>query len=428
MPFSPLGLSAQLCKALAARNYNEPTPIQSQAIGPILAGKDILALAPTGSGKTAAFVLPLLERYLSSPTTVDRARRVSVLILVPTRELCMQVGELVNAFTAGMRDAPKLAVLFGGVSINPQMLYLRGGADFVVATPGRLLDLVSKNAVNLNHVETLVLDEADRLLALGFEQEINSILNLLPKQRQNLFFSATFARDVEHLALHMLQDPVRISLDGLVTTAPDIFQRAIRVDADRRTQLLIGLFKNERWKRVLVFVASKYACEHVAQKLRRAGLPAAAFHGGASQGARVDALDQFKESQVRIIVATDLAARGLDITDLPVVLNYDLPRSADDYVHRIGRTGRAGASGMAISFITAENEAHFRLIEKRQDQFVERETVAGFEPRQVVEVGESDVGALAVGLDPNGGVKGTRKSKKDKLREAAARLQRNVKL
>jgi superfamily II DNA/RNA helicase len=280
----------------------------------------------------------------------------------------------------------------------------------MVATPGRLLDLVEHNAVSLGAVTTLVLDEADRLLDLGFSAELNRILALLPQRRQNLLFSATFPPDVAALATGLLREPVRIEIDGAPATTPDILQRAIEVDPPRRTQLLRHLIEENKWTRILVFVATKYATEHVAEKLRKAGIGATAFHGELSQGARTQALAAFRASQVQVLLTTDLAARGIDIAQMPVVVNFDLPRSATDYTHRIGRTGRAGESGLAVNFISASTHAHFRLIEKRNGFTLPREQVEGFEPEE-----------LEVPSDPTGGIKGKRPNKKDKARAAAAR-------
>jgi len=287
---------------------------------------------------------------------------------------------------------------------------LRGGADIVVATPGRLLDLVDHNALRLELASVLVLDEADRLLDLGFADELNRILKLLPNGRQNLLFSATFPPAVHALAETLLHEPLRVEVESTAASAPDILERALEVDVAKRTPLLRHLIQTEAWARVLVFVATKYTTEHVAEKLRRAGITADALHGELSQGARTQALAYFKASRVQVLVATDLAARGLDITQLPAVVNYDLPRSAVDYLHRIGRTGRAGESGVAVSFVSASTHAHFQLIEKRHARSIPREQIEGFEP----------VDTEVPAADPNGGVKGKRKSKKDKLREAAA--------
>ncbi len=418
MPFSSLGFSPALLpvllRAITENGYLTPTAIQSEAIPAALQGRDIVASAQTGSGKTAAFALPLLHRLAETPT--GAARRVRGLILVPTRELAAQVGEAIVSLAKYLPQRIKVAVVFGGVSINPQMMNLRGGADIVVATPGRLIDLIDHNALTLASVSLLVLDEADRLLDLGFGEELGRILALLPAQRQSLFFSATFPPAIEALAASMLTDPLRIEVQAAPQAAPDIVQRAIEVDPSRRTQLLRHLVQTEKFKRVLVFVATKHAAEIVADKLRKADIEAEPFHGELSQGKRNQVLQDFKLKALQVVVATDVAARGIDIAQLPVVVNYDLPRSSVDYTHRIGRTGRAGESGMAISFISANTEAHFKLIEKRQGVNVAREQVAGFEPVEVQQVNPAD--PLS-----NGGIKGKRPSKKDKLRQAAAQTQ-----
>lgn len=407
MSFSALGLSAPLVRV--THQYSAPTPVQAAAIPVVLAGGDVLATARTGSGKTTAFVLPLLQRWLAAPR--ETPRRVHTLILVPTRELAAQVREVVREFSVHLSERIKVVSAVGGVSINPQMMALRGGADFIVATPGRLLDLVDHHAVQLSGVTALVLDEADRMLDLGFAEELARILALLPRRRQNLLFSATLPPAVELLARDFLDAPTRIELDSGETEAPDIEQRAIRVDTDKRTPVLRQLIATERWPRVLVFVAKQYTADHVADKLRRNGIKASAFHGDLSQGARNEVLADFKHSAIQVLVATDLAARGLDIVGLPAVVNYDLPRSAVDYIHRIGRTGRAGESGVAISFITAGTQAHFERIEQRNQLTIAREQLPGFEPIEPAPPPSSGTG----------GIKGRRKSKKDHLREAAAR-------
>ena len=416
MPFSSLGFSSALLpaflQAIADKAYLTPTAIQTAAIPAILQGRDVVGSAQTGSGKTAAFALPMLQQLAEAPATASR--RVRALVLVPTRELAAQVGEAIVSLAKYLPQRVKVAVVFGGVSINPQMMNLRSGADIVVATPGRLLDLIDHNALSIAAVSTLVLDEADRLLDLGFGEELARILGLLPAQRQNLFFSATFPPAIETLAQSMLHNPLRIEVQASVQDALEITQRAVEVDASRRTQLLRHLVQTEKWERVLVFVATKHAAEIVADKLRKAGIEAEPFHGELSQGKRIQVLQDFKIRAVQVVVATDVAARGIDIARLPVVVNYDLPRSALDYTHRIGRTGRAGKSGVALSFVSADSEAHFRLIEKRQRISVPREQVAGFEPVETMVPNPAD--PLS-----NGGIKGKRPSKKDKLREAAAR-------
>lgn len=420
MPFSATGLPAPLLNSVQERGYTQTTPIQAEVIPAMLQGRDVLAMAQTGSGKTAAFCLPLLAHFLQQQADKKSGneRHVQSLILVPTRELADQVGEQLRRFSDAFPHRPKLAVLYGGIAINPQMMHLRGGADIVVATPGRLLDLVSKNALKLTHLAHLILDEADRMLALGFADELKAVLELLPAQRQQGLFSATFADHVATLAEQLLHDPVRIAIANDDGNQPDISQRAIVVEASARTQLLKHLFQTEKWSRAIVFVATKYAADLVADKLRRARISAEAFHGEQTQGKRTQVLADLKAARVKIVVATDVAARGIDISQLPVVVNYDLPRSADDYLHRIGRTGRAGASGLAVSFICADaaNEAHFRLIEKRHQLKIPREQIPGFAPTHF----DPDQAQPATPLDPNGGIKGKRPSKKDKLRAQQA--------
>ncbi len=387
-----------------------PTPIQAQAVPAALQGADVWATAPTGSGKTLAFALPLVQQHVLVPRPAGYRRSVRTLVLVPTRELAVQVGEVFT--NLGYPQGLKVAVVYGGVSINPQMMGLRGGADIVVATPGRLLDLVDHNAVQLKDVQHLVLDEADRLLDLGFADELQRVLACLPAKRQTLLFSATYAGEVQTLAQSLLHHPVRVTVEAIEAQAPDIRQRAIAVDEKKRTALLRHLIAENGWKRVLVFVATRYACEHVANKLYKAGVYATAFHGEMSQGARQDVLKEFKEDRWEVVVTTDLAARGIDIANLPVVVNYDLPRSATDYTHRIGRTGRAGAQGEAVSFVTAATQAHWKLIQKRAQVELPIEVLPNFEPTD-------ETPALSPLNDGNGGIKGKRPSKKDKLRAAA---------
>ena len=416
MPFSSFGLSPALLLGVADKAYQAPTPIQLAALPAALQGRDVLASAQTGSGKTVAFALPLLQRLEQLAPGTPRLLR--ALVLVPTRELAAQVGEEIRSLGAHLSPPLKVSIVFGGVSINPQMLRLRGGTDIMVATPGRLIDLVEHNALALSNVALLVLDEADRLFDLGFAEELSRILALLPAQRQNLFFSATFPPVVQTLAQTLLRDPVRVTIESVPETAPDIAQRAIEVDVGRRTQLLLHLIKQNHWSRVLVFVATKHAAEMVADKLRKGRINAEPFHGNLSQGKRTQVLADFKASRLKVVIATDVAARGLDIAELPVVVNYDLPRSALDYTHRIGRTGRAGQSGIAVSFVSAESEAHLRLIEKNHNLKLPREQVDGYEPTS----GAAQVRGLPES-PANGGIKGRRPSKKDKLRAVAAALQ-----
>ena len=411
-----LQLDPALLQGALQMGLTDPTPIQLQAIPLVLAGNDLLATAATGSGKTVAYALPLLQKLFVAPQARGSSPRpVQMLVLVPTRELATQVGSVVAHLAAKLLSRPKIIVAAGGSSINPQMMALRGGADVVVATPGRLLDLVSHNALRLGQVQALVLDEADRLLDQGFADELKPILALLPPKRQTLLLSATFAPAVQALADALLHQPQHLHVESPPLPEPLITQRAIAVDDAQRTRLLKHLFTEQGWERAIVFVGTRYSAERVAEKLYKNGVYASPFHGEMSQGARTQALDEFKTGRWDLLICTDLAARGIDIPDMPVVVNYDLPRSADDYTHRIGRTGRAGASGLAISFVTPASEAHFRLIEKRQGLHLPREVLAGFEPTDAAPV------SSAV-LDPKGtgGVKGKRPSKKDKLRAQAA--------
>ena len=412
MTFASLGLSPHLCLAAERAGWTQPTPIQEQGIPLILQGQDVLATAATGSGKTAAYGLGLLQvlqasEALLTPHSTRRSTR--ILVIVPTRELAVQVGQVFKELAS---HALRVATVFGGVSINPQMLALRGGADIVVATPGRLLDLVDHNALHLDNVAHLVLDEVDRLLDLGFTEELNRVLALLPSKRQNLWFSATFDDTLQPLAASMLRQPARLEIAGSASTGhleSAIHQRAIAIDEKKRTLLLRHLFTQEKWKQVLVFVATRYASEHVANKLYQAGIYATALHGEMSQGARQTVLQEFKDARWEVLVTTDLAARGIDIAKLPTVVNYDLPRSATDYIHRMGRTGRAGEKGEVLSFVTAAALAHWNVIQKRQDNALTLEVMEGFEL--------TDTPPPAPKLnDGTGGIKGRRPSKKDKLR------------
>ena len=407
MSFASLGLAPALLRAVREQGYHAPTAVQTAALPPTLAGRDVLALAQTGSGKTAAFALPLLQRLVASPPRPGPR----ALVLAPTRELAMQTAQLLRDLAALLMQRPRIALAFGGVSINPQLMALRGGCDVMVATPGRLLDLLDHNGLTLAGVQCLVLDEADRLLGLGFADELQRVIAQLPARRQNLLFSATFAPAVESLAAELLHEPVRIEIEE---APPQITQRAIQLDRAQRLPALRQLLAEQDWQRALVFVASRYTAELVSDKLFAHGFKAGVLHGELSQGARRDVLEALKAGSVKVLVATDVAARGLHVDALDAVVNYELPRSAADYTHRIGRTGRAGAEGTAISFICADSaenaESHFRLIEKRQGQRVPRERLPGFEPE-----------AVATEAQATGGIKSTtRKSKKDKLREAAA--------
>jgi len=387
-----------------------PTPVQQASLAAALQGRDVLACAPTGSGKTLAFALPVLAQLACSPS-----KQPSALVLVPTRELATQVGGVLQSLAQDLAERIKVSVVFGGVSINPQMMALRGGTQVLVATPGRLLDLVAHNAVKLSEISLLVLDEADRLLDLGFSDELNQLLALLPARRQHLFFSATFAPPVRALADTLLHDPVLVDVRSDAAPPVAILQRVIAVDTPQRTQLLRHLIQQHDWSRALVFVATKFAAEIVADKLRKAGFTAEPFHGELSQGKRTQVLTDFKAERLRVVVATDVAARGLDINQLPVVVNFDLPRSADDYIHRVGRTGRAGEPGLAVSFVSATTMPHWRLIAKRQGLDLPMESIPGFEPKDTAPPASQHPDAPG-----NGGIKGKRPSKKDKLRALAA--------
>ena len=416
MSFDRLGLGEPIQQSLAELGHLVPTEVQREVIPHVLAGRDVWATASTGSGKTAAFVLPLLQRFAGRPV---RARgEITNLVLAPTRELAAQIGEAIETYGWLLPAPAKCVVAVGGLSINPQMMALRGGADFLVATPGRLLDLVSKNAASLSGLTTLVLDEADRLLDEGFQDELTRILSQVSARPQTLLFSATFGPAIEAIAASVLNDPIKVDVAGVIEEIPDILHRAIAVDVPRRTALLAHLIETNTWDRVLVFVATAYATEHVAQKLRVRRIHAAPLSGDLSQGARTQVLDRFRKGKVRVLVATDLAARGLDIVGLPAVIQYDLPRATADYVHRSGRTGRAGRAGDAVSFVTAGAREHFALIQKRHDLSIEIEELADFAPT------EAEPEASVPSDGGNGGVKGKRKSKKDRLREAVAEKKR----
>jgi len=367
MPFSNLGLSAPLLQALAKKNYTTPYPIQLEAIPLILQGKDLLGIARTGSGKTLSYVLPLLEMMEHDQPSKDRYVR--TLILVPTRELAMQVDEVFSFFASATQRKVKAMAVYGGVSINPQMMKLYG-IEILVATPGRLLELVASNAVNLSEVSTLVLDEADKMLNLGFKEEMANIFKLMPVKRQNLLFSATLSNDVKAVKDILLTDPVLVEIREDEVDLDLIKQRAYQVDDERKGPMLRYLIIKEDMDQVLVFVSSTLRADAVANKLLNNGIKAAAMHSKKSQGARTEALNKFKAGNLRVLVATDLASRGIDIQSLPHVINYELPRSPKDYIHRIGRTGRAGVEGEAISLISTDELHHFHVIQKKMGKRV----------------------------------------------------------
>jgi ATP-dependent RNA helicase RhlE len=376
MTFASLGLTDALVRAVADVGYTEPTPIQKQAIPAVLAGGDLLAGAQTGTGKTAGFVLPILQRLAATP--VAGPRRIRALVLTPTRELAAQVEESVRVY--GKYLPLKSGVIFGGVNINPQFEMLRRGIDLLVATPGRLLDHHGQRTIDLSHVQVLVLDEADRMLDMGFIHDIRRVLKVLPPQRQNLLFSATFSDEIRALADGLLKNPAHIQVTPRNTTVEAIAQKALPVDARRKTELLIHLVRDNSWYQVLVFTRTKHGANKLAAQLEKNGVPALPIHGNKSQAARTRALAQFKAGTLQVLVATDIAARGIDIDNLPHVVNFDIPHVPEDYVHRIGRTGRAGASGEALSLVAPEEASLMRDIERLIRRTIPREVVPGFEP------------------------------------------------
>ncbi len=370
MPFSSLGLCPELLQALAAREqFKRPYPIQERAVPAILQGRDLLAIAQTGSGKTVAFILPLLQ--LIQRTAPGQRQRLKALVLVPTRELAAQIGEVAREFGRFLQPRVKSGAVFGGVALNPQMIMVNN-VELLIATPGRLLELVAKNSVQLATLSILVLDEAEKMLQEGFEDELRQILALLPKKRQTLFFSATFAADVQRLADALLTDPLRIEIAGTPAGEALITQLIYTVTPERKGPLLRYLIKNGDGEQYLVFTASRKRADTVAQKMLLNGISAATFHAGMSQGGRTAALERFKGGTLQVLVATDLAARGIDISFLPHVVNYELPRSPNDYIHRIGRTGRAETAGDALTLLCPEDLPHFRVIEKRLGQRLEK--------------------------------------------------------
>lgn len=368
MTFTELGLNKQLISAIEKANYQKPYPIQAEAIPAFLKRQDILGIAPTGSGKTASYILPILQ--ILQHKKEHRSRNIPVLVLVPTRELASQVAQVADNFSRFLERRVKTVSVFGGVSINPQMRKMNG-TDILVATPGRLLDLISQNALSLSEVEILVLDEMDKVLNMGFREEVNQILSEIPQKRQNILFSATMDETLEEMISSLLEDPKRITIKPEVLDVDLINQYAYRVSAEKKGPLLRHLIKNGNWTQILVFTSSIRTANNVVQKLVKNGIDAIAFHGDKSQGARIEALARFKSGKTRVLVATDLAGRGIDIQFLPLVINFELPRSPKDYVHRIGRTGRAGATGEAISLITEEDLHHFKIIQKKMKKHVQ---------------------------------------------------------
>ncbi len=383
MSFAELGLSQGLLEAVSKEGYTEPTPIQAQAIPAVLAGHDLLAAAQTGTGKTAAFTLPILQKLQATDesASAQTRRAVRVLVLVPTRELAAQVADSVRTYS---RNLPSLrtAVIFGGVNINPQIDMLRRGVDIIVATPGRLLDHVSQRTVDLGRIETLVLDEADRMLDMGFIHDIKRVITLLPRKRQNLLFSATFSPDIRKLAEGLLQNPVSIDIAPRNSAATTVSQRVVHIAKDQKAGLLAFMVSRGNWKQTLVFTRTKHGANRLADRLAKDGITTAAIHGNKSQGARTRALEDFKSGAVRVLVATDIAARGLDIDQLPHVVNYELPNVPEDYVHRIGRTGRAGATGEAISLVSGDERGELKDIERLLKRTLSVFEVEGYTPTE----------------------------------------------
>jgi len=407
MSFSILGLSPQILHALHESGYNEPTSIQNKVIPLVLARHDVLVRAQTGSGKSASFVLPILELW--SKNLGDGKAKIKALVLTPTRELTLQVAQTFETFGAFLPRQPKVVSIIGGESLSDQLFAIQKGCDIVVATSGRLLEVLKKKQMNLSHLEFFVLDEADKMLDLGFAEELELILNEIPAKRQNLLFSATYPPKMQTIAARITQNPLEVTLETQEPTVESIHQRVIEVNHENRGPLLRHLLETQKWEQVLVFMANKRATDNIAAKFKKYGFSAESFHGDLLQDERNHTLSQFKAKKIRILFATDIAARGLDIDDITCVVNFDLPRSPADYIHRIGRTGRAGKSGIAVSFIAHDDKDHFALIEKRSKIRLQREQIAGYELTGTAPIKEK-------GPEP---VKGKGKSKKDKLREQA---------
>lgn len=375
MKFSDLGLSPSICEALENKGYTKPTPIQAKAIPLVLKNNDLMASAQTGTGKTAGFTLPIIQMLLDKPKATTNT--IKVLVLTPTRELAAQVQDQVSLYASNTHI--RSAVVFGGVSINPQMMKLRKGVEVLIATPGRLLDLYSQNAVRFDKLTTLVLDEADRMLDMGFIHDLKRIHKLLPRKKQTLMFSATFSSEIKKLASEFLHHPKSISADVVNTTVKKIIQKIYTVDKAQKTNALINLIKEQDLHQVLVFSRTKHGANKIAEKLNKADISSSAIHGNKSQGARTKALADFKSKEIAVLVATDIAARGIDIAQLPCVINLDLPNVAEDYVHRIGRTGRAGQDGLAISLVSADEVESLSNIEHLIGHLLSRDELEGFE-------------------------------------------------
>lgn len=406
MNFDIFNLSNEILQALDTNNYKRATAIQEKVIPLVLEGKDIMARAQTGSGKTASFVLPLLTLWQEKPKV--KKSKIKILILAPTRELTIQVSNSIHSFSEAMNTKPQVVTVIGGEHIGDQLINIQKGCDIVVATSGRLLDIITKKQIDLSSLEHFILDEADKMLDFGFAEELDLILKQLPVQRQNLLFSATYPEKILTIASKITKTPIKIEILNETPTVLNIKQRAIKVNKENRSALLQQLIRTNNWNQVLVFMSSKRASDNIANKFRKYGFLAESFHGDLIQDDRNYTLDEFKNNKIKILFATDIASRGLHIDNISCVINFDLPRSSADYVHRIGRTGRAGKKGTAISFLGLEDMEHFDLIQNRVEISLEKEEIEGFEL----------VGKLIQKEKGQAPIKGKRKSKKDKIREA----------
>jgi superfamily II DNA/RNA helicase len=409
MNFSDLNLKKEILKALTDKDFQTPTPVQEAVIPLVLEKKDIMAQAQTGSGKSASFVLPVLQLWSKSRDNAKKGK-IKILVLTPTRELTIQIASAFEEFGKYLPTKPQVVSIIGGQSIGDQLFEIQKGCDVLVATSGRFLDVLSKKQMNLSHLEHFILDEADKMLSEGFEEELEAILEAIPSKRQNLMFSATYPQKMLSIVAKISSNAIEVKMADETPVIQKIQQRVIEVEREKRGPLLRSLLKKHKWRLVLVFMANKRATDNIAEKFRKYDIKAASFNADLEQDVRNDTLKAFKEAKVNVLFATDIAARGLDIDDIDCVINYDLPRSPAEYIHRIGRTARAGKSGVAISFIDHETQEHFKLIEKRSEIKLTRETIEGFEL-------EGEAPKKVKGSAP---VKGKGKSKKDKLREKKA--------
>jgi len=409
MPFSKLNISLSLQNELQKNGYKKPTPIQEKLIPLVLEKQDIMAQAQTGSGKSASFILPILEMLSQNPA--EGKRKIKVLVLAPTRELTLQIAQTFELFGKALAQKPKVVSVIGGEGIGNQIYGIQKGCDIIVATSGRFLDILGKNQMSLKHLEFLVLDEADKMLNLGFSEELDAILEAIPTKRQNLLFSATYPEKMLQIALRVTQKAVKVTIENETATVEKIEQRVIEVNPENRSALIRYLLKKEKWKKVLVFMANKRATDNIAQKFRKRGYLAESFHGDLTQEERNFTINEFKNRKIQILFTTDIISRGVHIEDIDCIINFDLPRSPADYIHRIGRTGRAGKFGTAVSFIGHDEQAHFKLIEKRSQIKLEREQIKGYEL----------TGEAPKRVKGNAPIKGKRKSKKDRLRELKAK-------